>query len=465
MNNDRSFYKRFLILILAFFAFVVCICAFIFYLFLFYTTFDFFKKFLYLFIPFILISLSLLFILLKEITKLKKSISMLKDFAQAIDNEENIEDKFKFPQNEIESISRHIANVFEKQKINEQLLKVEKDKIFSHLKYSNEGLAVFDKDKNCIIANSLFIQYVNFISELNINTENAFFDVPELKEINDYIINSLNSTVLIGKNKIHDLRIERNSRIFKVNCIIFDDNSFEVSILDRTKLEEENRLKRDLTQNVAHELKTPISSISGYLETIIENKKLTEEKKNLFIQRSFDQCKRLTFLLKDILTLNRMDDAAKILVREEVDVKNVVNQIYKEIGLSLNKKNIIVKININNVKLFGNYSMIYSIFRNLFDNAVAYAGEGIEINVDCYLRDSKYYYFRFTDNGLGVPNEHLNRLFERFYRIDEGRNRKLGGTGLGLAIVKNAVILHGGVISVKNKINGGLEFLFSLKKE
>ena len=117
-----------------------------------------------------------------------------------------------------------------------------------------------------------------------------------------------------------------------------------------------------------------------------------------------------------------------------------------------------------NMTLNGNHSLLYSIFRNLTDNAIAYAGEGTTISIHCYLQDDNYYYFSFSDNGIGVSEEHLNRLFERFYRVDKGRSRKLGGTGLGLAIVKNAVLFHKGEILAKNQINGGLEFLFTLKK-
>lgn len=117
------------------------------------------------------------------------------------------------------------------------------------------------------------------------------------------------------------------------------------------------------------------------------------------------------------------------------------------------------------IQLRGNYSLLYSIFRNLMDNAIAYAGTNIHINISCFREDENYYYFSFADTGIGVSPEHLNRLFERFYRVDKGRSRKLGGTGLGLAIVKNAVLIHGGTISAKNNQGGGLEFVFTLAKE
>ena len=109
--------------------------------------------------------------------------------------------------------------------------------------------------------------------------------------------------------------------------------------------------------------------------------------------------------------------------------------------------------------------MLYSIFRNLTDNTIAYAGTNIQITIKCFRQGEKYHYFSFADTGCGVSSEHLGRLFERFYRVDKGRSRKLGGTGLGLAIVKNAVLLLGGSIFAKNNPDGGLEFIFTLVKE
>ena len=119
----------------------------------------------------------------------------------------------------------------------------------------------------------------------------------------------------------------------------------------------------------------------------------------------------------------------------------------------------------DNISIQGNSSLLYSIFRNLTDNAIAYAGTNISITVSCFRQDEQFYYFSFADTGIGIGAEHLGRIFERFYRVDKGRSRKLGGTGLGLAIVKNAVLLHGGTIFAKNNPEGGLEFIFSLAKE
>lgn len=144
----------------------------------------------------------------------------------------------------------------------------------------------------------------------------------------------------------------------------------------------------------------------------------------------------------------------------------MLQNIFSEVSLQLEEKQITANNLIpEELTIQGNSSLLYSIFRNLTDNAIAYAGTGIDINVRCFRQDEQFYYFSFADTGIGIGEEHLGRLFERFYRIDKGRSRKLGGTGLGLAIVKNAVLLHKGSIFAKSNPGGGLEFIFSLAKE
>ena len=234
--------------------------------------------------------------------------------------------------------------------------------------------------------------------------------------------------------------------------------------ISREQLAKQNEMRRQLTQNIAHELKTPVASILGYTDTILDAPGITDEKKMQFIVRTNAQARRLTALLQDISTLNRMDYAPDVLTMERVNVSELTADIVEETTLAIEYK----QMRLNNclpedVCIRGNWSLIYSIFRNLVDNAVNYAGEGTTIEISAE-EQSTCWAFTFRDNGVGVPAEHLPRIFERFYRVDKGRSRQMGGTGLGLAIVKNAVLLHGGQITVKNAENGGLQFDFTLKK-
>ena len=230
--------------------------------------------------------------------------------------------------------------------------------------------------------------------------------------------------------------------------------------------EEQDRIKRQLTHNIAHELKTPVSSIQGYLETIINNKNLSPDIMENFIGKCYQQSTRLTSLLHDISTLTRMDEAPGLVSKERVDLSKLIVDILDDAAISLKEKNIKVHNGTDALSLIciGSQSLLYSVFRNLVDNTVAYAGEGVDIYIACNTEDPRFYYFSYSDNGIGIPNEHQERIFERFYRIDKGRSRKVGGTGLGLSIVKNAILLHGGIVTAKQRPGGGIEFVFSIRR-
>lgn len=227
--------------------------------------------------------------------------------------------------------------------------------------------------------------------------------------------------------------------------------------------QEQNVLKRQLTQNVAHELKTPVASIQGYLETILGHPGMDPKTRDNFLERCHAQSERLAALLNDMSTLNRLDDGAEMMVFDEIDVAEIIRTVEMESKFALEQKGMTMKCDMpKEMIIHGNAGLIYSTFRNLTDNAIAYAGANTHIELKA-CRGQGCWHFVFSDDGVGVAEEHLSRLFERFYRVDKGRSRKMGGTGLGLAIVKNAVRVHGGSISVSNNSDGGLRFEFTLK--
>ena len=342
-------------------------------------------------------------------------------------------------------------------------LSMEREKLRTHLQFSTRGRAVFSPHRKEISSNVLFIQLLNMISDQRVEHSAKFFDMPEVYDIVEFLDNKQldGSKDTVTK----EVRFSKNDFHFVVSCVIFADKSFEVTIDDVTKEEEQSILKRQLAQNVSHELKTPISSIQGFTETLINNPNMDEEKKAFYIERCHAQAVRLTSLLHDISMLNKLDESSDSFEMVDINITEVVEGVKQDVSLALEEKNMHIEAELpKELIIKGNTLQIYSIFRNLIDNSILHAGVGTTVFIECYRTDSEYIYLSVADNGVGVESKHLNKIFDRFYRVDKGRSRKLGGTGLGLSIVKNSIQFHQGRISAKNRKGGGIEFLFTLHK-
>ncbi len=229
-------------------------------------------------------------------------------------------------------------------------------------------------------------------------------------------------------------------------------------------IEEKARSKRLLTNNINHELKTPVAAIRGYLETILSTPDIEPEVRDRFLVRCDAQSRRLAQLLDDVSTLTRLDEGSAVISLGEVDAAAVVDEIASDMASLPEHDRMRLRSSLPHpLCVRGNASLVESIFRNLVDNAVAHSG-GRDIFVSTFDAGADKYGIIFADNGIGVDSEHIGHIFERFYRVDKGRSRKSGGTGLGLSIVKHAVQFHGGEISVANRAEGGLEFHFTLPR-
>ena len=273
--------------------------------------------------------------------------------------------------------------------------------------------------------------------------DNEKYDFPndELGEISSHIINmyrDMNKALLERDKSMNDLITEER---------------------------EKNRIKNQLTSNINHELKTPVHTIQACIETIINNRyRMTENQEDELMRTCHDNVKRLCDLLRDITTLTDINDNSCQIAKEQLNVSNLVASVCRDISSRQAEHS----IRINNylpdgIEISGNKSLVESIFSNLINNAVLYSG-GRDIFIKLKSENADDYCFEVSDNGIGVEPRHLPRLFERFYRVDDGRSRAYGGTGLGLAIVKNAVQFHGGTISVDSPANRGLIFTFTLHK-
>lgn len=242
-----------------------------------------------------------------------------------------------------------------------------------------------------------------------------------------------------------------------------------------SQLEKAKKYKQQISHNIAHELKTPLTGVRAYLETIINSEDMTPEQMRKFVGKAYSQTIRLADLVDEVSTLNKLDESSELakadesLYRiEEVNIKSCLDDILEEIGYKLEKNNITFNPRVSSrLKINGCYNLIYSLFKNLIDNSIEHGGSGIEISLVAGIEqvsgEGGYKInFTYTDTGKGVPAEALERIFERFYRVEEGRTRKTGGSGLGLAIVKNAVVFHKGTITASEREGGGIIFKFSL---
>ena len=239
----------------------------------------------------------------------------------------------------------------------------------------------------------------------------------------------------------------------------------DIERVNRYEAEQErNRLKRQLTNNINHELKTPVASIQVCLETLLSGISISEEKRQELIERCYAHNDRLRRLLNDVSLITRMEDGSALIGKERVVINDIIDEVAKELEMLPEDERLLLHTDFSNeVIIDGNPSLIGSIFRNLTENAIAYS-EGKNIYISLLENNEQLCRIRFEDDGKGVEQKHLPYLFERFYRVDKGRSRQKGGTGLGLAIVKHAVLFHGGTITATNRPNGGLRFEFTVKK-
>lgn len=401
------------------------------------------------------------------ITKnLSSALFKLKDFATRLSHGEEVTEKVKFPKGEFGEISKQIAEIYDKLTAAKSKIEIEKNKLYSHLNALNEGIAFFTPDKKKILTNNHFIQYLNIISDETNISEDRVFQIKEFSKLRSFLDKNLKKGVYIKQSELPHLEeiIDKGARTFNLHAIIFADKSFELVIRDITKQEKQKKIKEEMTANIAHELKTPITIILGYLELLKENN-LEDFDRDRYILNAYLQSERLSDLIQDISLLHKMSEARDRFEFETLNLNELIFEVKESLNISLKEKDIDVKIRMPKpILIKANKSLLISVFYNLFDNAVKYGGDHIEICLDNYLEDSNFYYFSFSNTGNSIEERHFLRVFERFYRVDEDRSRPKGGTGLGLSIVKNTIQLHGGEITVGSLKQGGVEFLFTLSK-
>jgi two-component system phosphate regulon sensor histidine kinase PhoR len=254
---------------------------------------------------------------------------------------------------------------------------------------------------------------------------------------------------------------ERNLRVKTANIINGDHNRIgTVAVVqDITDIKKLENMRSQFVANVSHELKTPLTSIRGFSETLRYVK--DDKNKNKFLNIIDDEANRLTRLIDDILTLSNIENNKEV-VKDRIDINSVIRDVCYLMSSSAKKKDIHIETNISEVPdIYGDKDRFKQMIINLIDNAIKYSDNGGRVKIGTKFDANKSIIW-VEDNGVGISEEHKQRLFERFYRVDKARSRSQGGTGLGLAIVKHIVISFNGKIKVESKIGVGSKFIVQI---
>lgn len=245
---------------------------------------------------------------------------------------------------------------------------------------------------------------------------------------------------------------------YMISVIDYGHERSLLAIRDLTRLEQLEKVRRDFVANVSHELKTPLTVISGFIETLqSHHATLGEDKRQRYLDLAHAQAQQMNRLVQDLLTLSTLEASTAFVDESDVFVGQLIDDsIEAAESLSAGKHDIRSRIP-EDLRIRGSSSALRSIFSNLINNAVNYTPEGGQIEVT-WLDTAEGGCLYVRDSGIGIPASHLSRLTERFYRVDQGRSRETGGTGLGLAIVKHALSRHQGRLSIESQINVGSTF-------
>ena len=330
-------------------------------------------------------------------------------------------------------------------------LSYQKEELNSIISSINEGLCVIDKNGAISISNESFRKTVQ-----NDSVKGKLY----WKVIRKTRFDELMKRVRNDQKSIVD-EIEFNNQIFLCSATLCSNKEDIVATLyDITTIKNLEKTKKDFVSNVSHELRTPLTAIKGFVETLQETNSDDKNKHYLnIISRHTD---RVIRIVNDLLLLSKLEGAPVNLELEKVNLKNLIENILKIFEQSLKEKKLALKFNASNSLPIINADpfKLEQVFINLIDNAIKYTERGeISISLNSY---NETVTIEIQDTGICIPQEHLSRIFERFYVVDSSRSRKLGGTGLGLSIVKHIVLLHNGKIDVKNIPGVGTNFVVSL---
>lgn len=336
----------------------------------------------------------------------------------------------------------------QQEKINRQIEKLsrEKEKVNILIANMSEGFVLFDMNKNVLMKND---SAVKLLEANNVQNENVinFSRNGEFLQTIDKAVKGRNNTVdlKIGGREVQVLA----SPVFSNNV----QNGVICIAMDITEKKKAENMRREFTANVSHELKTPLTSISGYAE-MIECGMAKPEDIPGFAHKISREAGRLVTLIGDILKLSQLDEPLPQNQMQRVDLSDIAEEVAGDLKINAQKHSVEITAECENAEISGNRNLLYELVYNLCDNAIRYNKPGGSVRVRVEKAEDKARLV-VSDTGIGIPKEHQDRIFERFYRVDKSRSKQTGGTGLGLAIVKYIAEQHKAAITLESENGTG----------
>ena len=372
--------------------------------------------------------------------------------------DKNREDQYKF-----ESVTPHEDEIETETSIeNDERTDSRSTNIMDEL---DDYLIVVDKYKN--------IQHLNRSAEKNFGKNLKGKHIATLMRVPE-LLQNIDSVLQVKKTLTMDLELNEPSfQFFKIYIIpgpsvfVKIPESAIIFLKDLSDIVKAQRFKSDFVANVSHELKTPLVSIKGFLETISGHAKDDLEAQKKFIPIMLEQADRMESLIKDLLSLSRIELEEHIQPQDRVNLKEILSNVE-----DIHQKNLKSFEFKNNIKddffIKGDHEKLIEVFSNIIDNSIKYSEKNKKIEINCGQGNGKVigdsYTVSIKDNGIGIPTEQLPRITERFFRVDAAKSKKVGGTGLGMAIVKHIVNQHRGEIEIKSEAQNGTEIKVHFSK-
>lgn len=391
---------------------------------------------------------------LQEMTKVSQKISK-GDFSKKL--KINSQDEIGQLADSLNLMSEELENKI-------RIISEDKDKMEVVLSSVIEGIAAIDKEGRIILFNHALENMIDCSSDRVLGK--FHWEIIRNNQLNEL----LKETLQKGQALTREITLfSPQEKIFHASANPLSEKNkvwgAVVVLNDITEIKKLEKMRSEFVANVSHELRTPLTSIQGFVETLKEGAINEPEKAQYFLKIIEKQSNRLNNLIGELLQLSKIESQEIAMNLQSINLRDLIDKIISEFKKKIEQKDHKIKINISpQLSLIkADPEQIEVVFRNLLDNAVKYTPDGGEIYISA-LEKSKNIYIEIADNGIGISAEHLPRIFERFYRANKDRSRKLGGTGLGLAIVKHIVQAHQGTIGVESKPGKGSKFFFTLPK-